>query len=467
MAEKWTRNDRGRIGELFLHQRLDDEGMHVFIDWEKHVNERGIDLVAYDAKTRKLWLIDNKAWKSGIGTASSLTKNYEPNVKEVQAYLETQTEKEGLAALKALREGRVVKVLANGFALDTSRFTKGAFEKGFSVYDVRLGRLFDSGSHAAWEAAYKGLSARSGARIVGKGYADVGSLLIVTAVIGGAFVIARSDAEVQQVAGEIVVSLGTDLLVTALTKSGAAGGLASWFITMENDRSAEENERIKREQAIYDAIEDKLDYMHLPREEQEEIAKVVTQLAREPMEPPAEPAAPATRPARPLWQKFISPWSVFMSKNETAPSHRNATTTTNPAAPPAVNDAAQRLEEARQRMALTTARMEALSGFTSQSLEHTRQAMELSRQATETTKNLQHVTNQIAQQINHPELNVSMNHTRELLNQLTYHNQEMNNRMGEMERNLNQANRVFKPEWLPQVPNFGEREWHQWDTPNT
>src|SRR5436190_31478 len=97
---------RGEIGEHLLTQILYSQGAHVFVDWNKHVSGSGIDRIAL-TKSGELWLLDNKAQSRGIGHADALTgPQFEASVKRVRTFLETQTEKEAIAAINALDAGR-------------------------------------------------------------------------------------------------------------------------------------------------------------------------------------------------------------------------------------------------------------------------------------------------------------------------------------------------------------------------
>ncbi len=63
----------GLVGEQHLAEALRAEGLTVFMDWSKSVAANGFDMMAFDPKTKKLWLIDNKAQLRGVASAPSLT----------------------------------------------------------------------------------------------------------------------------------------------------------------------------------------------------------------------------------------------------------------------------------------------------------------------------------------------------------------------------------------------------------
>jgi hypothetical protein len=117
---------------------------------------------------------------------------------------------------KALDAKRVKLVVSNGFAGEATRFTKGLFDKGLHVFDVRLGKLFSS--HAAWELAYKALTLRKGVRVTGTlGTATVGAMLIALASVGGAAILVKAGGEFKTIAGEIAAAVGCGPCGLAIT----------------------------------------------------------------------------------------------------------------------------------------------------------------------------------------------------------------------------------------------------------
>jgi hypothetical protein len=69
-----TALNKGEVGELILEQRLEKMGFTVFRDWDKRPGEGGIDTIAYDPKTKTLYLIDKKGWVTrSINDASALS----------------------------------------------------------------------------------------------------------------------------------------------------------------------------------------------------------------------------------------------------------------------------------------------------------------------------------------------------------------------------------------------------------
>jgi hypothetical protein len=91
---------QGEIGELLATQFLDEQGLYVFVDWSKNVNENGFDFIAFDPKTGRTWYIDNKAYSGTIDEVTSFsTARMGPNEATAKAYLQKVGTAESSAAV--------------------------------------------------------------------------------------------------------------------------------------------------------------------------------------------------------------------------------------------------------------------------------------------------------------------------------------------------------------------------------
>jgi hypothetical protein len=229
----------GLAGEQVLFETMKQSGVVVFHDWTKNVSGNGVDLVAYDPATKKVWLIDNKAQLKGIGAAGSLTgPQFDANRAEASNFLRQRASHPmAAAAREALDRGDFIKVVGNAWAGDNTRFTKNLMEThGVSVFDVRMRKLY--GTYAAWKTEYSALPV--GVRRTGtRGGATIRS----TPVMEGMFLmmlVAEGTLFAMRGGGDITTALGE---VAAETAMGAVlsrlpgGFFASMVIGLESDES--------------------------------------------------------------------------------------------------------------------------------------------------------------------------------------------------------------------------------------
>ena len=233
------------IGETLAEDALKAQGHVVFADWKKHVSGTGFDMASYSpAGQGELWIVDNKAQFRGIGDASALTgAAFDKYKAELRSFLEKTwpNKAEADLALKALDAGRIKLVVSNGFAFDTTRFTKGLFDKGLHAFDVRLAKLFSS--HAEWEPAYKALTLKKGARITGqRGAASVGGMLFVLASAAGAAILLKAGGGFKTIVGEVAANVALDVALSLLP----GGFFASYVIGMESDQYESPEQRATR-----------------------------------------------------------------------------------------------------------------------------------------------------------------------------------------------------------------------------
>lgn len=244
---------QGAVGELIADQVLDQEGLYVFRDWSKHVNDNGFDSMAYNPRTGRLWLMDNKAQGSTIAEVSSLTTNFRRNLDVARTYLmRLQGSNEGAAALAALEEGAFDRVVSNALSKGNAGFSERVFAEGLMAYDVRLGRLYST--RYAWLADMQqgGFMVgrrrySSSDRILGprRGFATVGGMIFTLIAIGGV-VYAISEAEDKPLA---LLQVTTEFIVGGLVYRAAGGlgmiALAS-ALTLCSDNAAMQQECERR-----------------------------------------------------------------------------------------------------------------------------------------------------------------------------------------------------------------------------
>jgi hypothetical protein len=276
----------GEIGELLLSQALDANGLIVLQNWSKQVTENGIDLVVFDARTKEIWLIDNKAQWRGIADAPALTgTQYEGNVRRVQTWLESNSaSKEATAALEALRAGRIRRVVANGFAGEATRFTRGLFDRQLCAYDIRLGRMF--ASYEAWATEFRALTGLARATRLARfrGSALFEGTMFVLFVAGGTAYLAHS-GNARQIAG----GLAADLALTTIISRLPGGLFASLLLGLESD-----DPYLMKSRRIDALAEHVPNYDKYTDEERKRAREILGQLIDEPMniDPPPPPPDP-------------------------------------------------------------------------------------------------------------------------------------------------------------------------------
>ncbi len=277
----------GEIGEHLLSQALDQRGIIVFTDWSKHVAGSGIDRVAYDPTSREVWVLDNKAQWRGISDAPALTgPQYARNLTDIEAFLANNSaSKEAQVALEALRAGRVRRVVTNAFAGETTRFTASLFDKGLSVFDLRLGRLFTS--YAEWRTAFTALTGlRRGVRLATfRGAALFEGTLLVLFVIGGTAYLAHAGMDAKQVAGGLAADVALGAVITRLP-----GGLfASLVIGLESD-----NPQLMEAQRLEEQVDELTKYVPnyeaMTEDEKQASRAVLKELIKAPLQGPEPPA---------------------------------------------------------------------------------------------------------------------------------------------------------------------------------
>jgi hypothetical protein len=219
------------VGEQIAQNILKGQGHIVFADWTKAVSATGFDLVTL-APDGTLWIIDNKAQFRGIGGANALTGTaYDSYVANLRSYLTTKhpIKWEADAALAALNQGKVAKVVTNGFAGEATRFTAGLFEKGLIAYDIRVAALFFD--YTAWRAAFDALSAQRVLRKLVRGTGVMGVNILAFAAVAELGYMIASGQDMRQVALGTAVQIGIDTLLSKLP----GGFFASFALTLESD----------------------------------------------------------------------------------------------------------------------------------------------------------------------------------------------------------------------------------------
>jgi hypothetical protein len=303
----------GQMGELLAEESLKKQGHIVFRDWQKGVQGNGVDLFSLapldplSPGGRELWILDNKAQLRGISGAEALVgPQAVGNLDEIENFLKNTwpNKDEANLALKALRNKRIKLVVSNGFAGETTRFTKAVFEKGLAVYDLRLGKLYTS--HKAWEEAFKQIrsSLRKGVRLTGlRGAALMEGTFLIMAVAAGTQYLFRNGTDVKDIAGEIIATYAVDSVVNGIAKLARlpVGWAASFVIGMESDETPESRELRKLREALVP------NYFDLSKDDQKATDAALLEIIRNPLkiEVPPEPKP------RPTWPGFdIDRWGA-------------------------------------------------------------------------------------------------------------------------------------------------------------
>lgn len=297
----------GLVGEQITESALRGEGHIVFSDWRKHISQSGFDLVTLD-KDGVLWIVDNKAQFRGIGGANALTgAGYDAYLAELRNFL-TNThpvKAEADLALAALNQGKIKKVVANGFAGEATRFTAGLFEKGLVAYDIRIGKLFTD--HATWTAAFEALKAVRVLRrtVRGTGILGVNVLAVCAVAELGNFLI-TSGPDLKQLALESIASFGLDTILSRLP----GGFFASFALGLESDSPAVTKER-QLEREANDLLQRLPGAAALTDQQKADTLEALKAILRDPMQFPAPPPRPADPPKyllpgllNPNWQEW-------------------------------------------------------------------------------------------------------------------------------------------------------------------
>jgi hypothetical protein len=296
------------VGEIIAADTLKDQGHIVFTDWRKHVSGQGFDMVSFNPADKSLWIIDNKAQFSGIGNANALTgQAYDSYIKELRTFLEKTwpNKAEAQIALEALDAKRIKLVVSNGFAGEATRFTKGLFEKGLHAFDIRMGKLFfpsaPPGSpplppgtptppgHAEWVEEFRKLPRKKGVRIGKRGCTSVGPMLLAMAVAGSALYLLKAGENLKQIAGEIILQVGLDFVLSKLP-----GGLAAGFVIgLESDETSEQRAARKLEEQIDELLSTIPNIGSMSKEERTNMRDVLKQMIENPIIIPEPPEPPA------------------------------------------------------------------------------------------------------------------------------------------------------------------------------
>ena len=232
---------QGELGELLATQFLDEQGLYVFVDWSKSVNENGFDFIAYNPKTGTTWYIDNKAYSGTIDEVTSFgASRFATNEATAKSFLAQVGTTEANAALQAIDKGAVEKVVMNAFSKGNAGFSEKVFAAGIKAFDVRLGKLFSS--RATWLTELRGAGLLTGIRkftrrdrVLGRqrGFATIGGL-IWTLVVIGTTVYAISQAEDKPKA---IFDTAADFVVAGLVYrlAGGIGLLALSLLSLCSD----------------------------------------------------------------------------------------------------------------------------------------------------------------------------------------------------------------------------------------
>lgn len=226
----------GEMGERIAEGILDQEGFYVFRDYKKHVNANGFDFLAYDPKEGTLWVVDNKAYSRTIHEATSLSPaNFDTNLAEAERYLRQMPDSpRAKAALSALEDGRISRVVTNAYSKGNAGFGAGVFSAGTQAYDVRLGKLYTN--RADWLADMQAEGYMTGRRryssrdrVLGprRGFATVGGIIFTLLAVGGT-IYAVSETEDKKKA---LAELTADFIVSGLVYK-VAGGLGLVAVEM-------------------------------------------------------------------------------------------------------------------------------------------------------------------------------------------------------------------------------------------
>lgn len=242
----------GLVGEQTLFNVLEQEGVVVFHDWTKNVSGNGVDLIAYDPASKKVWLIDNKAQMKGIGAAGALTgPQFADNRTAASNFLRNRSP-HPLAgvARDALDRGDFIKVAGNAWAGNNTTFTKTLMEThGVSVFDIRLRRLF--GGYAEWKAAHNSLPVgvhRTGMRggATFRSAALMEGMMLVMAVAEGTLYAMRGGTELSTALGEYAAETALGAVLSRLP----GGFFAGLVIGLESDESPSARAARKRQETI-------------------------------------------------------------------------------------------------------------------------------------------------------------------------------------------------------------------------
>lgn len=299
----------GIVGECHADEALRARKMTVFSDWRKHVSGTGFDMAAYDPADKSLWIVDNKASTRGIGGANALTGAYfNTYMKNLRAFLEkTWPNKiEADLALAALDSRRVKLVVTNGFAGDAARFTRGVFEQGLHVFDIRIngGTLYSptgpggwQAAHQEWSNAFKALTPVKGARVRSRGCVSVGPMLLIVGIIGARYIMVKVGSEFRAIVGEVAANVALDLTVSMFP----GGAFASLFLSLESDETSEQREARKRKELVDELLSSLPGVDSLSAAELQSTREALETIIKGPLvipEPPAlptYPVAPASR----------------------------------------------------------------------------------------------------------------------------------------------------------------------------
>lgn len=287
----------GLAGEQITVQALRQDGLVVFYDWRKHVTGNGIDLVAYDPATKKVWLIDNKAQLRGISAAESLTgPQFAGNRAAVRDFL-AHTHADAVRAAEALRaldDGNFVKVVANGWAGKDTRFTTGLIGKGLSIYDLRMRPPGLFGDQATWAAAFKSLP-KAARRVSGvRGAVTVEAALFIGIVALGGLWVMRTGEETKRALGELAAETAFGATLCLLP----GGYFANMVLNLESDENPATRLARKREETINEILAAVPGIDAMTKAEQDACRLAVATLVDEPLavDVPA-PTTPAKPPA--------------------------------------------------------------------------------------------------------------------------------------------------------------------------
>lgn len=293
----------GLMGEQIAENALRAEGHLIFADWRKHVSAAGFDLVTLD-KDGVLWIVDNKAQFRGIGQANALTgpqrDAYLASLDDFLAKMHPGKAEADLARA-ALAAKKVRFVVSNGFAGETTRFTKALFERGLDAYDIRFGKLFSD--FATWETQYKAIvpALKKGVRLTGRrGVGLLGvNVLAIAAVAELGHYMLSSGADV----GELATAAATQVALETVLSRLPGGFFAGFVLNLRSDQGP----AFDREQEVQNAVEvfmARLPGMKdLSKEDYEMTRSAVETMIRMPIELPPPP--PERQPEH---REFIVPF---------------------------------------------------------------------------------------------------------------------------------------------------------------
>jgi len=274
----WSSAAKGDIGELWLEQILELNGFEVYRDWDKRVNEWGIDTVAYDPASDFVWFVDNKAQATNVRGASALEPRplIEANIDRARGVLDRHSgfSEKARAALKAGRV-RLAVSNANPEAVPpraTSRmpisrdfrigFSAAVFQRGWYAIDIVTGGMYSNlaAFNAARSAFLEGAQAAGtvvggmmGRRVPQRGFATVGGMIFALVSIGGVLLALSEIRSLKDLRDFVVANAisGGASIAAGAAFGGGIGLVVGMVLGMSDDQGPGVHERAQRSMMVH------------------------------------------------------------------------------------------------------------------------------------------------------------------------------------------------------------------------